>query len=88
MICVSLAFVVAVNCWSVNLASRTQVILTFIKMFALVLIIIPGVIALAKGMMMEAGILNKMEFLGTFELFNWSLQERQKISRMDLSWSP
>uniref|UniRef100_H3D1F2 Si:ch73-352p4.8 n=1 Tax=Tetraodon nigroviridis TaxID=99883 RepID=H3D1F2_TETNG len=42
-------FVVAVNCWSVSLASRTQVALTFIKMFALVLIIIPGVIALAKG---------------------------------------
>ena len=31
------------------MASRTQVTLTFIKMFALVLIIIPGVIALAKG---------------------------------------
>lgn len=42
-------FVVAVNCWSVTMASRTQVTLTFIKMFALVLIIIPGVIALAKG---------------------------------------
>ncbi|XP_037551910.1 cystine/glutamate transporter [Nematolebias whitei] len=42
-------FVVAVNCWSVKVASRTQVTLTFIKMFALVLIIIPGVIALAKG---------------------------------------
>ncbi|KAF6736670.1 Cystine/glutamate transporter [Oryzias melastigma] len=42
-------FVVAVNCWSVNMASRTQVTLTFIKMFALVLIIIPGVIALFKG---------------------------------------
>uniref|UniRef100_A0A3B3U744 Si:ch73-352p4.8 n=1 Tax=Poecilia latipinna TaxID=48699 RepID=A0A3B3U744_9TELE len=41
-------FVVAVNCWSVSMASRTQVTLTFIKMFALVLIIIPGVIALAK----------------------------------------
>ncbi|XP_049422831.1 cystine/glutamate transporter isoform X6 [Epinephelus fuscoguttatus] len=44
-----LTFVVAVNCWSVTMASRTQVTLTFIKMFALVLIIIPGVIALAKG---------------------------------------
>ncbi|XP_033470519.2 cystine/glutamate transporter-like isoform X2 [Epinephelus lanceolatus] len=44
-----LTFVVAVNCWSVTTASRTQVTLTFIKMFALVLIIIPGVIALAKG---------------------------------------
>ncbi|KAJ0056963.1 hypothetical protein NL108_000775 [Boleophthalmus pectinirostris] len=42
-------FVVAVNCWSVSGASRTQVTLTFIKMFALVLIIIPGIIALAKG---------------------------------------
>ncbi|XP_062299880.1 cystine/glutamate transporter [Scomber scombrus] len=42
-------FVVAINCWSVSMASRTQVTLTFVKMFALVLIIIPGVIALAKG---------------------------------------
>ncbi|KAA8580245.1 hypothetical protein FQN60_005780 [Etheostoma spectabile] len=42
-------FVVAVNCWSVTLASRTQITLTFVKMFALVLIIVPGVIALAKG---------------------------------------
>lgn len=42
-------FVVAVNCWSVTMASRTQVTLTFIKIFALVLIIIPGFIALAKG---------------------------------------
>lgn len=39
----------AINCWSVTLASRTQVTLTFIKMFALVLIIVPGGIALAKG---------------------------------------
>ncbi|XP_030575762.1 cystine/glutamate transporter-like [Archocentrus centrarchus] len=45
----AVTFVVAVNCWSVNMASRTQVTLTFIKMIALVLIIIPGVIALAKG---------------------------------------
>ncbi|TNN68808.1 Cystine/glutamate transporter [Liparis tanakae] len=44
-----LTFVVAINCWSVTLASRTQVTLTFIKMFALVLIIVPGGIALAKG---------------------------------------
>ncbi|KAF3705234.1 Cystine/glutamate transporter [Channa argus] len=42
-------FVVAVNCWSVNMTSRTQVALTFIKIFALVLIIVPGVIALVKG---------------------------------------
>ncbi|XP_034382238.1 cystine/glutamate transporter [Cyclopterus lumpus] len=44
-----LTFVVAINCWSVTLASRTQVALTFLKMFALVLIIVPGGIALAKG---------------------------------------
>ncbi|XP_068442449.1 cystine/glutamate transporter [Clinocottus analis] len=44
-----LTCVVAINCWSVTLASRTQVTLTFVKMFALVLIIVPGVIALAKG---------------------------------------
>ncbi|XP_034018918.1 cystine/glutamate transporter-like [Thalassophryne amazonica] len=41
--------VVAVNCWSVSMASRTQVTLTFIKTFALILIIVPGVIALSKG---------------------------------------
>ncbi|KAM8909666.1 cystine/glutamate transporter [Spinachia spinachia] len=44
-----LTFVVAINCWSVTMASRTQITLTFVKMFALVLIIVPGVIALAKG---------------------------------------
>uniref|UniRef100_A0A3B4V4Z9 Si:ch73-352p4.8 n=1 Tax=Seriola dumerili TaxID=41447 RepID=A0A3B4V4Z9_SERDU len=44
-----LTFVVAINCWSVTMASRTQVTLTFVKTFALVLIIIPGIIALAKG---------------------------------------
>lgn len=42
-------FVVAVNCWSVSLAARTQISLTFIKMFALILIIIPGIMALANG---------------------------------------
>lgn len=31
------------------MASRTQITLTFVKMFALVLIIVPGVVALAKG---------------------------------------
>lgn len=51
----SAAFVVAVNCWSVSLATRTQVTLTFIKMFALVLIIIPGVIGLAKGRRRPSG---------------------------------
>ncbi|XP_068611318.1 cystine/glutamate transporter-like [Brachionichthys hirsutus] len=45
----AMTLVVAVNCWSVTVATRTQVLLAFIKMFALVLIIIPGVIALAKG---------------------------------------
>ncbi|KAF3705233.1 Cystine/glutamate transporter [Channa argus] len=45
----AITFVVAVNCWSVNMTSRTQVTLTFIKMFALVLIVVPGVIALVKG---------------------------------------
>lgn len=47
--CVPVAFVVALNSWSVSMASRTQVTLTFIKMFALILIIVPGFIALAKG---------------------------------------
>ncbi|XP_036373963.1 cystine/glutamate transporter [Megalops cyprinoides] len=43
------SFVVAVNCWSVSLASKTQITLTFIKMFALVLIIVPGIMALFRG---------------------------------------
>uniref|UniRef100_A0A7N6B4F7 Uncharacterized protein n=1 Tax=Anabas testudineus TaxID=64144 RepID=A0A7N6B4F7_ANATE len=42
----AVTFVVALNCWSVTMASRTQVALTFIKMSALVLIIVPGFIAL------------------------------------------
>ncbi|XP_052410565.1 cystine/glutamate transporter-like [Carassius gibelio] len=42
-------FVVAVNCWSVSMAARLQVLLTFIKMFALILIIIPGIMALVNG---------------------------------------
>ncbi|XP_037099293.1 cystine/glutamate transporter isoform X1 [Syngnathus acus] len=42
-------FVVGVNCWSVAAAARTQVTLTFIKTFALVLIIVAGVVALTKG---------------------------------------
>ncbi|XP_041935219.1 cystine/glutamate transporter [Alosa sapidissima] len=44
-----ITFVVAVNCWSVTLATRTQVTLTVIKTFALILIVIPGVMALAQG---------------------------------------
>ncbi|KAJ8381823.1 hypothetical protein SKAU_G00026010 [Synaphobranchus kaupii] len=44
-----LSFVVVVNCWSVSLATRTQIILTIIKMFALVLIIVPGICALVRG---------------------------------------
>ncbi|KAI5611015.1 cystine/glutamate transporter, partial [Silurus asotus] len=42
-------FLVAVNCWSVSLASRMQVVLLIVKLFALVLIIVPGVMALAQG---------------------------------------
>uniref|UniRef100_A0A8C2BYY0 Cystine/glutamate transporter n=1 Tax=Cyprinus carpio TaxID=7962 RepID=A0A8C2BYY0_CYPCA len=42
-------FVVAMNCWSVSMAARLQVLLTFIKMFALILIIIPGIMALVNG---------------------------------------
>lgn len=58
-------FVVAVNCWSVSLAARTQVSLTFIKMFALVLIIIPGIMALANG--------NTKNFQNAFESDSVSL---------------
>uniref|UniRef100_A0A8C4RS45 Cystine/glutamate transporter n=1 Tax=Erpetoichthys calabaricus TaxID=27687 RepID=A0A8C4RS45_ERPCA len=42
-------FAVAVNCWSVNWATRLQILLTIIKMGALVLIIVPGMIRLASG---------------------------------------
>ncbi|MBN3293364.1 XCT protein, partial [Polypterus senegalus] len=42
------SFVVAVNCWSVNWATRLQILLTAIKMGALVLIIVPGMIRLAS----------------------------------------
>ncbi|KAK2859093.1 hypothetical protein Q5P01_003713 [Channa striata] len=42
-------FVVAVNCWSVTMASCTQVMLSFTKTFALLLIIFAGVNELAKG---------------------------------------
>ncbi|XP_027009884.2 cystine/glutamate transporter-like isoform X2 [Tachysurus fulvidraco] len=45
----AMTFLVAVNCWSVSLASRTQVILLIVKISALVLIIIPGIMALAEG---------------------------------------
>ncbi|XP_048865661.1 cystine/glutamate transporter-like isoform X1 [Brienomyrus brachyistius] len=45
----AVTFVVAVNCCSVKLASKIQVTLTFIKVFALILIIVPGVMALARG---------------------------------------
>ncbi|XP_008313852.1 cystine/glutamate transporter [Cynoglossus semilaevis] len=41
--------IVTINCWSVTVASRTQIVLTFVKLFALVMIIIPGVIALSRG---------------------------------------
>nr|QWA14799.1 cystine/glutamate transporter [Botia dario] len=46
---IGVTFVVLVNCWSVSLAARTQILLTSVKMFALILIIIPGIIALADG---------------------------------------
>ncbi|KAI2665550.1 Cystine/glutamate transporter [Labeo rohita] len=45
----AITFVVAVNCWSVSMAARTQMLLTFIKMFALILIIVPGIMALVNG---------------------------------------
>ncbi|XP_068162947.1 cystine/glutamate transporter-like [Antennarius striatus] len=45
----AVTFVVAVNCWSVTMATRTQVLLTVIKMTSLLLVIIPGFIALIKG---------------------------------------
>lgn len=72
----SAAFVAAINCWSVSMASRTQVTLTFIKMLALVLIIIPGIIALVKGRGCDLGlqlllrVLNRLFRLGKTENFH------------------
>uniref|UniRef100_A0A3B3RJQ8 Si:ch73-352p4.8 n=1 Tax=Paramormyrops kingsleyae TaxID=1676925 RepID=A0A3B3RJQ8_9TELE len=48
----AMSIVVAVNCWSVKLTSNMQVTLTFIKVFALILIIVPGIMALARGTLM------------------------------------
>ncbi|XP_058481471.1 cystine/glutamate transporter-like isoform X2 [Solea solea] len=42
-------FAIAVNSWSVTVTSCIQVFLTVVKMFAVVLIIVPGLIALGKG---------------------------------------
>lgn len=78
----SAAFVVAVNCWSVSLATRTQVTLTFVKMFALVLIIIPGVIALAKGRRRPSGP-GSSPFLTCTLPFSF-VQEKQRISTVVL----
>ncbi|XP_051787732.1 cystine/glutamate transporter-like [Erpetoichthys calabaricus] len=43
------SFVVAVNCWSVNWTTRLQITLTIVKMGALVLIIVTGLIQLSSG---------------------------------------
>uniref|UniRef100_A0A8C4RUH1 Cystine/glutamate transporter-like n=1 Tax=Erpetoichthys calabaricus TaxID=27687 RepID=A0A8C4RUH1_ERPCA len=42
-------FVVALNCWSVNWSTRLQIALTIVKIGALVLIIVPGMIKLSSG---------------------------------------
>lgn len=83
-LCVCAAFIVAINCWSVTIASRTQITLTFIKMFALVLIIIPGVIALAKGGRMGLFLGIYVSFTDNAQLLcaSSSFQEKQRISRM------
>uniref|UniRef100_A0A8C4RTJ3 Cystine/glutamate transporter-like n=1 Tax=Erpetoichthys calabaricus TaxID=27687 RepID=A0A8C4RTJ3_ERPCA len=46
---IGISVVMAVNCWSVNWATRLNILLTTIKMAALVLIIVPGMIKLASG---------------------------------------
>ncbi|XP_039623924.1 cystine/glutamate transporter-like [Polypterus senegalus] len=43
------SFVVALNCWSVNWSTRLQIALTIVKIGALVLIIVPGMIKLSSG---------------------------------------
>lgn len=67
------------------MASRTQVTLTFIKTFALVLIIIPGVIALAKGGRMKLLLLRiHVSFIDNAQSLSVSslFQVKQRISRM------
>ncbi|XP_051785656.1 cystine/glutamate transporter-like [Erpetoichthys calabaricus] len=46
---IGVSFAVAVNCWSVTFTTRLQIVLTTVKMGALVLIIVPGMIKLASG---------------------------------------
>ncbi|XP_051886182.1 cystine/glutamate transporter-like [Pristis pectinata] len=46
---VGVSLVVCINSWSVNWTARIQIILTFSKLVALGLIIIPGMMALAQG---------------------------------------
>ncbi|XP_028666327.1 cystine/glutamate transporter-like [Erpetoichthys calabaricus] len=46
---IGVSFGVAVNCWSVNWFTQLQIAFTTIKMSALVLIIVPGMIKLASG---------------------------------------
>ncbi|XP_032893389.1 cystine/glutamate transporter-like [Amblyraja radiata] len=46
---VGVSLVVFINSWSVNWTARIQIILTFSKLVALGLIIVPGMMALAQG---------------------------------------
>ncbi|XP_051785488.1 cystine/glutamate transporter-like isoform X1 [Erpetoichthys calabaricus] len=46
---IGVSFAVAVNCWSVTLTTRLQIALTTVKMGALGLIIVPGMIKLGSG---------------------------------------
>ncbi|KAG2461283.1 XCT protein, partial [Polypterus senegalus] len=46
---IGVSFGVAVNCWSVNWFTKLQIASTTIKMSALALIIVPGMIKLASG---------------------------------------
>ncbi|KAM3926602.1 cystine/glutamate transporter-like [Leptodactylus fuscus] len=47
--CIGIAFVIALNCWSVSWSANLQTTFTILKLVAIGLIIIPGMIVLAEG---------------------------------------
>ncbi|XP_063303677.1 cystine/glutamate transporter-like [Pelobates fuscus] len=47
VICIT--FIIALNCWSVSWSANVQMLFTVLKLVAIGLIIVPGIIALGKG---------------------------------------
>ncbi|KAM5173044.1 cystine/glutamate transporter-like [Mantella aurantiaca] len=46
---IGIAFIIALNCWSVSWSANLQTAFTVLKLVAIVLIIVPGMMALADG---------------------------------------